>query len=100
MANAMPSIRPDRPTLLVVDDDGAHARALAQLLGEHGYGVETAATAAEAIGRVAGGGIDLVLLDARLPAGSASEACATIKRMSVDEIVPVLLTVARGDAAG
>jgi diguanylate cyclase (GGDEF)-like protein len=95
----MASIRPDRPTLLVVDDDPAQSRALAALLGEHGYGVEIAASAPEAIARVAGGGIDLVLLDARLPANSAVEACATVKRMSVEEAIPVLLCVGRGDAS-
>lgn len=92
----MASIHPERPTLLVVDDDDDQARALAAMLSAEGYAVDARSTTAEALSR-AGQGVDLVLLDGRI--AGAEEACASLKRMFQGDRVPVLWCAARGDAA-
>ena len=55
------------PTILVVEDNLATCDLLVDLLTEEGYRVETLARGRAAIARVAAGGVDLVLLDWRLP---------------------------------
>jgi DNA-binding NtrC family response regulator len=57
----------ENPTVLVVDDDVAILTSLAQILEQHGYKVETAATGHEAIEKCINGSYDLALLDIRLP---------------------------------
>jgi DNA-binding NtrC family response regulator len=54
-------------TVLVVDDDVAILTSLAQILEQHGYKVETAATGHEAIEKCKNDSYDLALLDIRLP---------------------------------
>ncbi|UDQ87438.1 MULTISPECIES: response regulator transcription factor [Xanthobacter] len=53
--------------LLVVDDEPAIRRLLATGLPTQGYGVESAATGAEALALMAAGAPDLVILDLGLP---------------------------------
>jgi adenylate cyclase len=50
-------------TILVVDDTPQNVLLLADLLGSKGYAVATAASGAEALGRIASEPVDLVLLD-------------------------------------
>jgi DNA-binding NtrC family response regulator len=53
--------------VLVVDDDVPLTRALAELLGQEGYQVTTAASAEEALDRVREDSFNLVLTDLQLP---------------------------------
>ena len=55
------------PTVLIVDDDPGIAELERLRLEEAGYRTVTAASAAEGLAAVRGGGIDFVLLDYRLP---------------------------------
>src|SRR5437868_6457841 len=55
------------PTVLVVEDDAGIAELERQILEAAGHSVLTAATAEEAMRHVRRGGVDLVLLDYRLP---------------------------------
>jgi DNA-binding response OmpR family regulator len=54
-------------TVIVVDDDLAILTSFTQILEQHGYEVETAATGHEAIEKCKNGSYDLALLDVRLP---------------------------------
>jgi len=54
-------------TVLVVDDDPAMRAMIADYLGDHGFRVAAAADAGEMARALAGGGVDLVLLDLKLP---------------------------------
>lgn len=54
-------------TILVVDDDEANRDVLGRRLQRLGYGVVEARDGIEALERLAGGGIDLVLLDVMMP---------------------------------
>jgi len=62
------ALRPGRlETILVVDDDEANRDVLGRRLQRLGYGVVDACDGVEALERMAGGGIDLVLLDVMMP---------------------------------
>jgi PAS domain S-box-containing protein len=56
-------------TILIVEDDEGVSLLQRRALERAGYGVRTAATAAGALDQVVAGGIDLILLDNRLPEG-------------------------------
>ena len=60
-----------RATILLVEDDPGVARLEQLRLERAGYAVATAATAEEGLSRVAGGGIDLIVLDQQLSPGTS-----------------------------
>ena len=59
----------ERATVLIVEDDLGLARLECARLERAGHAVETAATAEEGMERVRRGGVDLLILDQRLPSG-------------------------------
>lgn len=56
-----------RKTVLIVDDDASIRRLEAVLLEREGYAVSEAGDGASAIERLGRGGLDLLLLDLRMP---------------------------------
>ncbi|MGE0787550.1 MAG: sigma-54-dependent transcriptional regulator [Sandaracinaceae bacterium] len=66
-------------TILVVDDERNIRRTLRMVLEGEGYDVEEAETAEAGLERVAAGGIDLVILDVRLPKMSGLEALSRLR---------------------
>jgi diguanylate cyclase (GGDEF)-like protein len=88
---------PHRPVLLVADDDVVTCDLLANTLRASGYEVVTCSDGEEAVDRVGAGGIDLVLLDAVMPRLSGLEACRTIKGMTSDGFLPVILATVKTD---
>lgn len=75
-------------TILVVDDSAAKRYLLATWLRRDGHTVLEAATGREALDRLTG--IDLVVLDVRLPDLSGIEVCERIKRDPATAAIPVL----------
>jgi CheY-like chemotaxis protein len=67
-------------TILIVDDDRAIRLVLGEALEDEGYQVAHAATAFDGMARIAVGGVDLVLLDERLPDFAGVEFCAQVRR--------------------
>jgi signal transduction histidine kinase len=59
----------ERATVLIVEDDLGVAHLVRARLERAGYSVETAGSAEEGMERVRCGGIDLLILDQRLPSG-------------------------------
>ncbi len=94
--------------ILVVEDHVANRRLLEQLLTELGFVVQTAGGVAEALERLAGGAFDLVLLDQRLPDGSAWDILRALLDGKASKPMPAVLLSAQpphppddwGDAPG
>ena len=83
---------PDKPKILVVDDDRAHRTMLHTLIGGWGYGVSEADDGATAIENVARQPYDLVLMDVRMVKVSGLEALDKIK--SINPAIPVIIMTA------
>lgn len=85
----------DAPHLLVVDDDNRIRSLLSRFLSGHGYRVTTAASAAEARGRLEGLSFDLLVLDVMMPGESGLELARSLRKQSS---VPILMLTARSEA--
>jgi DNA-binding response OmpR family regulator len=79
---------PHPKRVLCVDDDEDTCSMLCALLGLVGCQVETAGTAAAALGLIARGRFDLYLLDNWLPGGDGVELCRRIRES--DQTTPVV----------
>ena len=79
--------------ILVVEDDVRLAQALAQILADNGYQVDTVHDGASGLDYAESGIYDVVILDVMLPEMNGYEVVASLRRKSVD--VPVLMLTAR-----
>ena len=77
--------------ILIVDDEDLIRWSLRERLAHDGYAVTEAGTAAAALQQIAGGGIDLILLDYRLPDGDGLSVLRRSKEVSPDTQV-ILMT--------
>lgn len=82
------ALRPHAKRVLCVDDDEDTCSMLRSLLGLVGCEVCSAATAAEALDRIAGERFDLYLLDNWLPGGSGVDLCRRIRE--ADASTPIV----------
>jgi class 3 adenylate cyclase len=80
--------------VLVVDDTPVNVKLLADLLTAKGYGVVTAASGAEALGKVRAEAPDLVLLDVMMPGMSGYEVCRAIRDDPATAMLPVVMVTA------
>ncbi|MFC0672484.1 response regulator transcription factor [Brachybacterium hainanense] len=85
---------PRAPRILVVDDEEQMTAIIAFALETQGLRTVTARHAAAAREVLAGGGIDLVVLDVMLPGESGVELCRSLRETSD---VPVILLTALGE---
>jgi DNA-binding NtrC family response regulator len=79
------------PNVLIVDDDAHFTRALAELLGNHGYQVTTALSAEEALDRCRATTFHLVLCDLQLPGRNGISLLKTL-REACPSTATVLIT--------
>jgi len=94
--------------ILVVDDEATICRLIEVILAPEGGAILQAADGAAALARVAEGGIDLVLLDVRMPGTDGIEVCRRIRELPAGADLPIVLvtgladgeTLARGVEAG
>src|SRR5579862_9012264 len=84
------------PRILVVDDDALIQESLTLFLRLHGYAVEGATTARDALSAVALRRTDLVILDLTLPDRDGSDLCDQIRQTSD---VPIIALSARSGEA-
>jgi two-component system NtrC family sensor kinase len=86
--------------VLVVDDDPANVRLIQAYLAAEGLRVACASSGQEALERVSEGGMDLVLLDIRMPQMDGFEVCRRIRQNPLNAGMPVVfLTAEFNDAA-
>jgi two-component system response regulator RegX3 len=83
-----------RLSVLVVEDEQAIARGLADVLAFHGYEPVLAATGDDGLREGLSGGHDLVVLDVMLPGKSGFDVCEEL-RASLPRL-PILMLTARG----
>jgi len=82
-------------TILVVDDEAEQRRLLGGFVASLGFCAEEAASAEEALAKIAAHRPDMVLLDVRLPGMSGIEALTEIRKLAAN--LPVLLITAHAD---
>jgi DNA-binding response OmpR family regulator len=88
---------PVASSILVVDDDADQRSLLVTYLASEGYSVVEAATGEQALERIAGEPISLVLLDIMLPGRSGYDVCRQLKHDPRTAMIPVLMVTAHGD---
>ena len=82
------------PTILVADDEPAIRRSLREILDFEGYGVEEAEDGEEALQKAKAGGVDLVLLDIKMPRRDGMEVLQALRDAEVG--VPVVMISGHG----
>jgi CheY-like chemotaxis protein len=93
MLRMLERIKPDG--ILVVDDDPDFVESVKNLLVDNGYTVFVATNGQEAIERIRSDGIDILILDLRLPILSGLETYLELKRTG--HAVPTLIVTAYFD---
>lgn len=90
----MTGAAPDKPHVLVVDDDARLRELLRKYLSDNGYVVTTAADAAEARARLAAMAFDMLVLDVMMPGEDGLSLTRDLRRA---DPVPILLLTAMGE---
>ena len=80
-----------RPRILVVDDEKNIRTTLADILGDEGFEVSTAATGEKAVKMCGRQAFDVVLMDVRLPGIDGADAFRVIRR-NRDGIRAIMMT--------
>jgi putative two-component system response regulator len=88
---------PERPTILVVEDEPHIREVLSGLLGALGYRMLVAASAEQALEALRVVSPDLVLTDVHLGAMSGIDLCVRLKADPRYELTPVVILTAVGD---
>ena len=86
---------PNRPAVLVVDDDDLNRDMLSRRLALHGYAPTVAASGAEALDLIRQHPFDVVLLDVQMPGMSGVEVLQQIRREKPAGVLPVIMVTAK-----
>jgi DNA-binding response OmpR family regulator len=92
---SIPTVAPEQPRVLVVDDDPTVAEVVARYLERDGCRVEVVADGRVALSKIETGPCDLVILDVMLPGLDGFEVC---RRLREHSRIPVIMLTARGEA--
>lgn len=77
--------------LLIADNNSFYQQVLGDFFREEGYEVAVASDGVEALEQIAGGGIDLILLDLIMPRIDGARLCRFLKSHPVHSSIPVVI---------
>ncbi len=97
--NTIEEGRSDMPKVLVVDDDPDLVAICSLVLESEGYSVAAARNGCEAVDKVTGDGVDIMLLDVMMPTLDGLSVCKIIKRNPRTRHLPIIIMSA-SDALG
>lgn len=89
----------EKPTVLVVEDDGEVSRLVTELLTPVVAEVRAASSAADAEGAIAAGGIDVIVLDLVLPDDDGRELLQRLRTHELSANIPVIVLSAWAEEA-
>src|ERR1035437_696018 len=84
----------DKPVILVVDDQAQNVELLEAYLVLHGYEIVKAANGEEALGKLSGNQIDLILLDVMMPGMDGFEVTRRVRQDNTQRLLPIILVTA------
>jgi DNA-binding response OmpR family regulator len=90
---------PNRPLVLVVEDEPAMRDMLQRMLERAGYGVECATDGVAGLARLEAGDVDLVLLDLMLPQLDGLEFCRQVRARQQERYLPIIMVTGSVNAA-
>ena len=76
--------------ILIVDDDRDHAESVADILAMRGHDIDIAGSGEAGIAKFGEGGIDVVLMDVKMPGMNGVEAFFAIRRLKPDARVVMM----------
>src|SRR4051812_18191526 len=79
-----------KPTILIVDDEPGVSAALAGVLRDEGYEVESVASGEACLDRVTRSAVDLIVLDVWLPGMDGLDTLARLRERQVDAQVVLI----------
>ena len=84
----------DNPVILAVDDQPQNIDLLEAYLVPHGYEIIAAANGEEALEKISGNQIDLILLDVMMPGMDGFEVTRRIRQDNTHRLLPIILITA------
>ncbi|MCX5815902.1 MAG: response regulator [Proteobacteria bacterium] len=81
----------DKPVILVVDDQPQNIELLEAYLVPQGYEIVKAANGEEALGKLSGNQIDLILLDVMMPGMDGFEVTRRVRQDDKHRLLPIIL---------
>jgi PAS domain S-box-containing protein len=84
----------DKPVILVVDDQPQNIELLEAHLVPQGYEIVKAANGEEALGKLSGNQIDLILLDVMMPGMDGFEVTRRVRQDNIHRLLPIILVTA------
>jgi len=93
MLNMLESIKPDG--ILIADDDPDFVKSVKDVLASNGYMTFVAKSGQQAIDHIRSNGIDILILDLRMPLLGALETCLELKRTG--HVIPTIIVTAYAD---
>ena len=81
----------DKPVILIVDDQPQNIELLEAYLAPQDYEIVTAANGEEALGKLSGNQIDLILLDIIMPGMDGFEVARRVRQDDMHRLLPIIL---------
>ena len=84
----------DKPAILIVDDQPQNVELLEAYLVPKGYEIVKATNGDEALGKLSGNQIDLILLDVMMPLMDGFEVTRRVRKDETHRLLPIILVTA------